>query len=295
MRFLRLALPWAIGVGIFFVLFWRIDAAETLAALKAGDLLRYAPIACGFIALWLAIDAYILHWLFSRIAGPLSFVEMVRMRAETYPVMVVSFDLASAALVAAICRRTGSPVTRVAGGMLVHYLGDLAAVTGLAFTASVFVDSPLIAGLRPLLAVLFIGFSAVLLAGRLGRGVLRGRPVVESLSELSVSEVARLIGSRVIFQASFAGFVWLTLPSFGLEVSALDAAARMPIVLSIGALPITPGGLGTTQAAISGFFGEFGDPAKVLAYGLVYGFTLIALRLPLGLGVWLLSGRLESR
>ncbi len=292
MRNLRLTLPWLVGAAILAVLFWRIDATETLAALTSGDLSRYAPFALGFILLWLAIDAHVLGWLFSRIAGPIRYAEMVRLRARTYPLMVVSFDLANAALVASLCRATGAPLTRVAGGMLVHYLGDLAAVTGLAFGASLFVESPIVSVLRPLLGALCVGFIAILLAGRLGRGILRGRPVVESLSLLSASEIVRLVFSRAVFQASFVAFAWLTLPAFGLHVSSLDVAARMPLVLSIGALPITPGGLGTTQAAIAALFGEFGSPARLLAYGLVYGFTLM-LRLPLGLAFWLFSGRSE--
>jgi uncharacterized membrane protein YbhN (UPF0104 family) len=50
-----------------------------------------------------------------------------------------------------------------------------------------------------------------------------------------------------------------------------------------GALPITPAGLGTQQAAMLFFFAPYGDDASILAFGLTFPVVLLVLRAALGL------------
>jgi hypothetical protein len=285
-RGLRIALPWVVGTAILCVLFWRIDPELTLAALGSGAVASYLPIACVFICLWLALDAYTLSWLFSRLVGPVGWVEMMRLRAATYPVMALSFHLASAALVPPVARATRSPLSRVAGGMVVHTLGDLCALATLAAGVSLLLHSPLLTALRPLLAVIALGTGALLLAGPRARRLLGGRPVVEVLAALAPARVVTLIGLRVVFYLSFALFVRASGPSFGVEIPLVDLGARMPLVLAIAALPISAGGIGTTQAAMLWLFAPFAGEPQILAYALVYGVTLLVLRLPLGVVAW---------
>jgi hypothetical protein len=246
-------------------------------------------VACLFVAGWLAMDARILAFLFARTVGPVRWMDMVRMRGATYPLMAVSVDLANAALVASVRRATGAPLTRVAGAMVLHYLCDLAALTSVAFGASLAVESRLVAALRPALGALALLFSSALVAARFGRRWLRGRPVAGVSTDLSLRALLLLVGGRGVFYLSFACFAWLTLPSFGVDVRLLDAAARMPVLQSVAALPISPAGVGTAQAAAVLLFGDLGSHARVLAWGLVYGLSLLALRLPLGLALWLAS------
>jgi hypothetical protein len=55
--------------------------------------------------------------------------------------------------------------------------------------------------------------------------------------------------------------------------------------MSVGALPITPGGLGTAQAAFVALFAGLADPERLLAYALVWAAALPLLRIPLGLAL----------
>jgi uncharacterized membrane protein YbhN (UPF0104 family) len=50
-----------------------------------------------------------------------------------------------------------------------------------------------------------------------------------------------------------------------------------------GAVPITPAGLGTQQAAMLFFFASYGDEASILALGLTFPVALLLLRALLGL------------
>jgi uncharacterized membrane protein YbhN (UPF0104 family) len=285
-RRLRLLLPWGVAAAILGFLFARVDLGATLGALRSVDLRVYTPIAIVFTGLWLSLDAFVLRGLFARVGADLSFRQMVRARAATYPWMALSFDLANAALVAGLRRATGTPVVSLSGAMLAHYACDLVALSTIAAAASLALDGAFAAVLRPILLGLAFIAAAILIGARLGVARLgRGR-LASSLGAFRVRDLARVVALRWLFYASFAVFVWLTLPCLDLRVPFLDVLARMPLVQSVAALPISPSGIGTAQAAMLALFSDFGPPAPWLAYSLVYGLTLVVLRLPIGFAAW---------
>jgi hypothetical protein len=70
---------------------------------------------------------------------------------------------------------------------------------------------------------------------------------------------------------------WAALRAWGIPVPLLAALALMPAVTIVSVLPISPGGLGTTQAALVYFFSDYAAgataderQAHVLAFGVVY-------------------------
>jgi hypothetical protein len=286
MRALQIALPWLVGLAILWVLLRRADPAATRAALAAGQLWRFVPLALLFALLWLALDAAILAWLFGRLLGPIGWSQMAWLRAATYPAMALSFHLGSVALVGALARLRGAPLARVTGGMLVHYLGDLTALACVAGLGSLLLRDEIASHLRVPLAALSASGVALLIGARWVRPWIRERPSLETLAALTEWDLARLVAARAAFHASFALFVWLSAPSFAVQLPLVEALARMPVVLGVASLPIAPGGVGTAQAAMSWLFADFGRPSAVLAYGLAYGLALIALRVPMGAIAW---------
>jgi len=283
---LRHALPWLVAASILGFLLARVDGAATFAALRDADLRVYVPIALLFTGLWLALDAFILRGLFARVGARLSFAEMARARAATYPWMALSFDLANVSLVAGLRRATGVPLASLTAAMLTHYACDLVALATIAATASFAVEGALGAALRPVLCGLALAIVAVLLGARLGVSRLGATRLASALGTYRPVDLARVVALRWLFYTSFAAFVWLTLPCFDLRVSFLDVLARMPLVQSVAALPIAPSGLGTAQAAMVALFSSFGPTSSWLAYSLVYGLTLVVLRLPIGFAAW---------
>ncbi len=295
MRRLRLALPWLVAAALLAAIAARVDLRATLDAARTADLRRWVPLALGFSALWLALDAVVLRGLFARAGAELSLGAMARVRAATYPWMALSFDLANAALVARVRRASGAPLVALAGAMLVHYACDLLALSSTAFAASLALDGPVVSVLRPLVLALALGALAVLAAARLGLSRLGRGPFATALAAYRASDLCRIVALRAGFYASFAAFVWGTLPCFGLQASFPDVLARMPLVQSAAALPIAPGGLGTAQAAMLALFAGFGPPERWLAYALLYSATLVAVRVPLGFAIWGVGARGQRR
>jgi hypothetical protein len=292
MSALRVALPWLAGLAIVALLVARVDAGATLEVLAAGDLRRYLPAALGFIALWLALDAWLLARLYSALGPRLRWSRAAWLRAATYPLMALSFHLASAQLVADLAREQHVGLGRSAGAMGVHYLADTAALAGVALAGSLAWSGAGAAYLRVPLALVVLACTGLLIAGRLGRALLRERSVVEVMALIPARTLVALGLGRAAFHVSIALFVWFTAPAFGLGAPLGALLARMPIVLAVGSLPISPGGLGTAHAAMLWLFSDLGDEARILAYGLVYSFTLMVLRVPPGaLAWWLLRGQ----
>jgi hypothetical protein len=283
---LRLALPWLAGAGILALLFARVDLAATLDAIEGAELAVYAPIALVFTGLWLALDAFVLRGLFACVGAELSFSGMARARAATYPWMALSFDLANAALLSELRRATGAPLATLGGAMLAHYACDFVALVTIAAAASLALDGAFAHVLRPALLGLAVLAIALVVAARLGVARIGRGAFAQALRALRARDLARVVALRWLFYASFAVFVWATLPCFALHVPFLDVLARMPLVQSIAALPIAPSGAGTAQAAMLALFAGFGPPARWLAYSLVYGLTLVLLRLPIGFAAW---------
>jgi uncharacterized membrane protein YbhN (UPF0104 family) len=282
----RLALPWLVGLAILAWLALRVDLPATLDAARGADLRRWLPLAFGFSALWLALDALALRALFARAGAPLGLAATALARAATYPWMALSYDLGNAALLARVRRASGAPLAALAGAMLVHYACDLLALFATASAASFALRDGAAAALRPFVLVLALGALGALAAARLGLSRVGRGSFGAALRGYRPRDLAALVGLRGALYASFALFVWSTLPCLGLRAPLLDVLARMPLVQSAAALPIAPGGLGTAQAAMLALFSDFGAPELWLAYGLLYSATLIAVRVPLGFAVW---------
>jgi hypothetical protein len=88
---------------------------------------------------------------------------------------------------------------------------------------------------------------------------------------------------KSLYFSVFVGVFWLGSHAFGVEVPLLVAMAATPGILLAGAIPITPAGLGTQQAAMVFFFSAYGDEAAILAFGLAFPVALILSRCLLGL------------
>ena len=71
--------------------------------------------------------------------------------------------------------------------------------------------------------------------------------------------------------------------AFGIHIPLALATASVPPILMAGALPITPAGLGTQAAAMLFFWGDYGDKASILAFGMVFPIALTLARCILGL------------
>jgi uncharacterized membrane protein YbhN (UPF0104 family) len=112
---------------------------------------------------------------------------------------------------------------------------------------------------------------------------LRGAGLFATYRAATVRDLALLVAVRACYFGGFVLFFWFGTQAFHTAVPLAFAMAATPIILVVAALPITPAGLGTQQAAMLYLFEPFGTEAAILAFSLAYPVALIVARLPLGM------------
>ena len=156
-------------------------------------------------------------------------------------------------------------------------------------TVSLLPASPETTSLRNFAAriVLLQAASLVVLMGSRPhwRWLARIRLLVLFRSHLGAGSrvVSVLLVLKGLYFSVFVGVFWLGCHSFDVDLPLELAVAATPIILMAGAIPITPAGLGTQQAAMLFFFAPYGNEASILALGLTFPVALLLLRALLGL------------
>jgi uncharacterized membrane protein YbhN (UPF0104 family) len=106
---------------------------------------------------------------------------------------------------------------------------------------------------------------------------LADRSLLRPLFEAGVVGTLEVAGARAAHTGILIAGHWLAMGLFGIDVPVADAIARLPVIFVIGSLPVSPSGLGTTQAAAVTLFAgyapgasEAAREAAVLAYSLAF-------------------------
>jgi uncharacterized membrane protein YbhN (UPF0104 family) len=279
------------AAAILGALFHEIPVGAAWGAARAAHLAWFALAIVAAVAVWFWIESAAFAYLFTRFNAPLSWAEARSLRGVTYLLTPINWNAGTAAVVLHLRRSKAIGAVDSSSSMLFYGLIDAVVLTLFVLGgAALLPDSPQIAALARgalgLLAVelLFIAFLLVPSppGGRMAR--LRDSALFRSFRRARTRDLAWLTWLRCCYCAGFAGFFWLGSLAFGVELPPLVAFAATPAILAAGALPITPAGLGTQQAAMLFFFAPFGEPAAILAFGLCFPVALNLTRCLIGLG-----------
>jgi uncharacterized membrane protein YbhN (UPF0104 family) len=191
--------------------------------------------------------------------------------------------------------RTGVPAGRSAGAVLLLMIanGIVLVVLGAIGLA---IELDRLEGMRTDLLLLVI---AAAFAGTLAYLiVIAARPrwlerygLLAPLFEAGLGGHLRAILARFPHMLLLAALHWGAFRIWGIPVPPVRGLALNPIVLLIAALPVTPGGLGTTQALQVLFFSPYGSAPAVLAFSLVHHAFSLIVQAGIGSGCWTLLRR----
>jgi hypothetical protein len=282
--------PWAIALAIFYALFREVAIAEAWAAARSARLEWFLPAMLVAVVLWFLIDSAAFAFLFSRFNAKLGWAEARSLRGMTYLVTPINWNLGTAAVILHL--RTSKQIAALesTSTMVFYQLVDGMVLAGfVAAGAALLPWSPETASLRNIAAG-FVLIQIVTLALVMGswprwRWLVRMRRfgIFRSHQAAAPRDVAVLVLMKGLYFSVFVGVYWMGCRSFGIELPLQLALAATPAVLMAGALPITPAGLGTQQAAMLYFFAPYGDEASILAFGLTLPVALILFRSLIGL------------
>src|SRR5215471_18296179 len=114
--------PVALTVGIFLVVFWCIPFGVFWHALSRAQLLPFLGLIGSFSLCFFLLDTFVLSKLIRWFHGPLSYRELLPVRAVTYLVSIINTQLAQGALALYMHRRFHTPLAQITSTVMLMIL-----------------------------------------------------------------------------------------------------------------------------------------------------------------------------
>ncbi|HSN25582.1 MAG TPA: hypothetical protein VLT45_04830 [Kofleriaceae bacterium] len=287
---LRRAVPWLVGLAILVVIAKHVPVAEFRQAISHGPHVQLGLVALVSTGLILCTDS-ISTWiglLALRIRRPLSHVFAVR--GGSYVLFLVNYALGQGAF-GYWLNRTGISGLR-AVGVTLFLIGTNFATMLLVTTVTwmLAADTPAHAALWWTLVGGSGAFLVYLVIIAIAPRFVAKIQVLAPLFDGGVRGHVIAVVGRIPHIAMLVISYWAALRVWGIPVPLVAGLTLMPAVVIASVLPISPAGLGTTQAALVYFFSDYavgatGDDrqAHVLAFAIVYLVYSIVSALVIGL------------
>lgn len=278
MKILKKLIPWLIAGGIFYYLFRKYPAAELLAAvehLRVGYFVLFATLY--FFYMWW-VDCWSLANLLSRFGIPTRFKDLWQARFASYLIMVANYGAAQGAYAYFIKRLKQVPLSQVLGTIAFVLVIDLYWTISLAFVGS-FWARPSVGdiALWPIISVVWAGATVLLVIKMIFWKYnfkikwlrwVQAHPVASTFRQARPLDYGHALLVRFPLHIAINTALFFVAWTFGVHIPFLKVLAAFPIVILVGTIPITPGGLGTIQVATIELFKD-SVAGPVLATGSV--------------------------
>jgi uncharacterized membrane protein YbhN (UPF0104 family) len=266
-KVLQNLVPWLIAAAILFYLFRKMPPDQVAASLKGVHLPTFLGFGLLYFLVIGSIDTYVLSKVLTRFAVPVSFKELLPARCVGYLVSLVNYNAGQAGMAFYLKRTKGASLFKTLGSIFFVTIIDLYWVVFLAFLGT-FLMKVEYAGIDIqswVRRVAYVSLAALFLHLAFWRGWfgkllpkamhfkagdwLRGRHLFQAFHHATLGDYIRIALLRFPIHATIISSFWFVLRLGGAEIAFRDVIASVPIVLLMGALPLTPGGLGATQLA----------------------------------------------
>ena len=280
-------LPWLVAVAILALLVREVRLDALREAFRHGA--------------WLALSLYVvLETLVALPADALGtraalaaagvhrpWSEVLLARGASYLLGLVSY-VAGQGGMGFYLAQTGVPAGRSAGAVLLLMIAN-GIILVLLGAAGLAIELDRLEGVRTdllllVIAAAFAGTLAYLVVIALRPRRLERQGLLAPLFEAGIAGHLRAILARFPHMLLLFLLHWGAFRIWGIAVPPVRGLALNPVVLLIAALPVTPGGLGTTQALQVLFFSNWGSAPAVLAFSLVHHVFSLVVQAAVGLG-----------
>lgn len=288
-RLARRLLPWLVAAACLAWAFAIVPLGALVEALARASLERLVPLAVIAVVAWFLLESYAYAYAFSRFNAPLSWREARSLRALTYLLTVIHWHVAKAAVVLRLHATHRIGLLAGTSTLLLYQLVGilvlaLFAALGAAWRSDLTGAREVLLAAAALVLGTLLGF-ALLRAERPRFALLeelRGLALLQAFRRLTLRDLAVLCGLKAAYQLLFVIVYWLGLQTFDVVLPFTHVLVATALLQVVGGLPITPGGLGTQQAAMLLFFSSperaGTDAASILAFAFVLPFTTMVLR-----------------
>lgn len=303
---LKNILPWLVAAGVFGWLFTIHPPQKVWGALQLVHLPIFVPFALGYFFLIYFADVFSLSRVLKRFGFKVGMRDIWPARGVTYLIMVLNYGAAQAGFAYYLKRTKRIPIWE--GLSIFTFIGfiDLYWVFTLAFVGSFFQEYQIgslplkwiIWGLTAAAAVLFC-FNLAFWRGKPAKKKkwkifewIRSKDIFKLFKEASARDYLKVALIRTPIHVSLMFSSYILIQTFGAHCPFLPILGSFPLVMLVGILPITPGGLGTSNATMVELLypyitfmeaGKVTNQELLLAASLLWMFTNYFLKVLFGL------------
>lgn len=260
-------LPWLVALGLFVYLFYKIPPAQVWQGLQFVNPWAFIGFAIFYFLLILALDNESLARVLSRFESPVSFRELLPARCVSYLLSIVNYNAGQAGLALYFKKTRGLSFFKTLGVILFIAVTDLYWVIALAFASSFFIQLQghghtvqqwvqrvgyvAMAGLL-LHSLFWSGWLERWVPRRIHFGFfdwVRGRHLFQPFHHATFADYVKIALYRLPIHLTIIFSMGMVLHLFQVSIPWMEVIATFPIIFLLGAIPLTPGGLGATQLA----------------------------------------------
>ena len=291
--FFKKVVPWVVTILLFAYLFHKYPPQNIWNSLKSVNIWALFYVATGYFLIMYVIDTYAIARILRHFRHKAPFREILPARGLTYLLMIINYAASQIAFAFYQNRKHGLPISEMLGIFGIIVVIDLYILATLAFITTFFTSWPFeilgmnIAHFVRLFAIagyaLFI-INLIFWHGTTGKFAfidrLRKKDFFSVLSKAGLQDYLSVALWRLPVHAFIMVGMYFAIKPFHASIPFVNVLANIPLVFFIGALPISPGGLGTTNVALVELFQPFVTSplisAGIISAGdLLFSFSLV--------------------
>ncbi|MBI2082651.1 MAG: flippase-like domain-containing protein [Deltaproteobacteria bacterium] len=278
MAFLKKTVPWLIVLATFYYLFKKYPLDQVIQAARHINFSLFISYSITYFVFMWIVDCWSLARLFSRFGSSTLVREVMPVRLATYLIMVLNYSAAQGVFAYFFKRAKQVSFSKSSSLILFITIIDLYWTITLAFIGSC-LASPLVQGhqLSYLISIIWSAATAGLISLNFFWKLpahwklmqwLQKRELFHAFHQANIKDYLFTMITRLPMHLAVNTIFYFVAFSFGAHLPFVKVIMYLPIIILIGALPITPGGLGTTQLAAVEFF-QNDIQGKIIDQGLV--------------------------
>ena len=288
-------LPWIIAAAMIGYVFHRVPIEAAWSVARSARLEIFLPLVFGGVLAWFFLESAAYAYLFSRWNTAVSGREARSLRGMSYLLTPIHWNVGKAAVILRLRQTKNIPLLESTSSVMLYQAIDAIVLAGLATAGLTLLASRAdeLAGVRFTTTALILGTVLNLVLLRVSWFRVRWLVWWRNLSihhahrRVALRDVCVLLGLKGAYHFGFVLVFYYGTRAFGIDLPFALVLASTPIIQAVGALPITPAGLGTQQAAMLYFYGERfggnGSEASILAFGFSFPVAMILGRCLVGL------------
>ncbi len=286
----RRAIPYVGTIAIFALIFWRIPLGKVADAIRDIPVGEFIAIFLPYSLFFFVIDSYCLTWVVRHFNAPMSWGDILPIRASMYLLAMINTNLGQGGVAYYLHRKAKIGFLSALSSILFIALLEvyqlfLFSTLGVLFFSPSDPTAVRIVGILRIVYVIawlvLAGIIAFFVVARrsdlIRQWVETGRAGPILATFLQARPIDYLI-VLAIKAPTFLGSVvaqYFALSLYGIVIPFMKLLLFLPLVFLAAALPIAVAHLGTSQAAWLLFFSVNASSARILAYSLAAHFTFM--------------------